>query len=97
MPESPKAGAPERNSSRGRYRYRFRECHVTTVPDSLALPAFEAVCVTGEERNCGATSSTLHTLDELTRWIAGHCAQSGHELYEQTVCALVRAEPGAWQ
>ncbi|MEE1801088.1 hypothetical protein PUR57_20795 [Streptomyces sp. JV176] len=47
---------------------------MTTVPDLVALPAFEAVCVTGE-----------------------HCAQSGHELYEQTVRALVRAEPGAWQ
>ncbi|WP_456113498.1 DUF7848 domain-containing protein [Streptomyces corynorhini] len=45
---------------------------------------------------CSATSGTLHTPDELTRWIAGHCAQSGHELYEQTV-RVVRAEPGAWQ
>jgi len=90
MPDSPNAGVP-------RGRYRFREYRVTTVPDPVALPAFEAVCVTGEERNCGATSGTLHSTDELTRWIAGHCAQSGHELYEQTVRALVRAEPGAWQ
>ncbi|CAL9325065.1 hypothetical protein [Streptomyces sp. SudanB91_2054] len=95
MPDSPSVGAPVRNSSRG--RYRFREYHVTTVPDPLALPTFEAVCVTGEEHNCGATSGTLHTSDELTRWIAGHCAQSGHQLYEQTVRALVRAGPGAWQ
>ncbi|MEU6404624.1 hypothetical protein [Streptomyces sp. NPDC046985] len=95
MPDSSNAGAPVRNSSRG--CYRFREYHMTTVPDSLALPTFEAVCVTGEEHHCGATSGTLHTSDELTRWITGHCAQSSHELYEQTVRALVRAEPGAWQ
>jgi len=95
MPDPPTSDAPVRDASRG--RYRFREYHVTTVPDPLALPTMEAVCVTGEERNCGATSGTLHTSDELTCWIAGHCAQSGHELYEQTVRALVRAEPGAWQ
>ncbi|MFJ2649649.1 hypothetical protein ACIO1C_23355 [Streptomyces sp. NPDC087420] len=94
MPDSPNAGAPVRDASRG--RYRFREYRVTTVPDPLALPTMEAVCVTGEERSCGATSGTLHTSDELTRWIAGHRAQSGHELYEQTVRALVRAEPGPW-
>ncbi|GAA0931981.1 hypothetical protein GCM10009574_011970 [Streptomyces asiaticus] len=52
MPDSPNAGAPVRNDSRG--RYRFREYHVTTVPDPMALPAFEAVCVIGEARNCGA-------------------------------------------
>ncbi|MFE3644922.1 hypothetical protein ACFXOM_28760 [Streptomyces sp. NPDC059169] len=95
MPESPNAGAPVRNASRG--RYRFREYHVATVPDPMALPAFAAVCVTGGERNCGATSGTPHTPDELTSWIAGHCAQSGHELYRGTARALVRAEPGAWQ
>ncbi|MGW5248829.1 DUF7848 domain-containing protein [Streptomyces sp. NPDC004129] len=95
MPDATNADAPARGIARG--RYRFREYHVTTVPDPLALPAFEAVCVTGEERNCGATSGTLHTLDELTRWIAGHCALTGHQDYEQTVRALLRAEPGAWQ
>ncbi|MDT0380684.1 hypothetical protein RM572_18180 [Streptomyces sp. DSM 42041] len=70
---------------------------MTTVPDALALPAFTAVCVTSEERNCGAASGTLHTSDELTRWIAEHRAQTGHQHYEQTVRAILRAEPGAWQ
>ncbi|WP_444533440.1 DUF7848 domain-containing protein [Streptomyces anulatus] len=95
MPDSTNTDAPSRNATRG--RYRFREYHVTTVPDPLALPAFTAVCVTGEEHNCGAASGTLHTPDELTRWIAGHCAATGHELYEQTSRTLLRAEPRAWQ
>ncbi|MEU8523864.1 hypothetical protein [Streptomyces sp. NPDC048577] len=95
MSDATNTDVPARSTARG--RFRFREYHVTTVPDPLALPSVEAVCVTGEERNCGATSGTLHTPDELTRWIAEHCAQSGHELYEQIVRALVRAEPGAWQ
>ncbi|MDX3855875.1 hypothetical protein [Streptomyces sp. AK02-01A] len=70
---------------------------MTTVPDPLALPTMEAVCVTGEERSCGATSGTLHTSDELTRWIAGHCAQTGHDFYHRTTRATLRAELGAWQ
>ncbi|WP_066945787.1 hypothetical protein [Streptomyces lushanensis] len=95
MTDAKNADVPARGIARG--RYRFREYHVTTVPDSLLLPAFTALCVTGEERSCGATSGTLHTLDEVTRWIAGHCAQTGHQHYEQTVRAILRAELGAWQ
>ncbi|WP_330300375.1 DUF7848 domain-containing protein [Streptomyces sp. NBC_00503] len=95
MPDSADTNAPVRDSARG--RYRFREYQVTTVPDPMALPAFTAVCVTGEERNCAATSHTLHTSDELTRWIAEHCARTGHQDYEQTVRAILHAEPGAWQ
>ncbi|MFI6861523.1 hypothetical protein ACIBKZ_16740 [Streptomyces sp. NPDC050421] len=95
MSDATNAGAPARGIARS--RYRFREYHVTMAPDPLALPALTAVCVTGEERSSGATSGTMHTPDELTRWIAGHCAQTGHQDYEQTVRAVLRAEPGAWQ
>ncbi|MEU4119823.1 hypothetical protein AB0F71_35655 [Kitasatospora sp. NPDC028055] len=78
-------------------RYRFRDYHVTTVTDPMALPTFEAICVTGEGQDCAAASGELHTPEELTRWIAGHCAQTGHQSYEQTTRAVVRAKPGAWQ
>ncbi|MEU6407046.1 hypothetical protein [Streptomyces sp. NPDC046985] len=44
-----------------RKRYRFREYHVTAVVDPMALPTFEAVCVTGEGHDCGATSGEVHT------------------------------------
>ncbi|XVV39307.1 hypothetical protein ACQPXT_40390 [Streptomyces sp. CA-100214] len=70
---------------------------MTAAPDPLALSVFAVACVTGEERDCGATSGTLHDPDELTRWIAGHCATTGHELYEQTTRTVLRAELGAWQ
>ncbi len=59
-----------------RKRYRFREYHVTTVVDPITLPAFEAVCVTGEDRDCGATSGEVHTEGELTHWIAEHCVRA---------------------
>jgi hypothetical protein len=95
MPDATNADAPAHGLTRG--RYRFREYHVTTIPDPLALPAFTALCVTGEEHNCGATSGALHTPDERTRWISEHCAATGHELYEQAARTLLRAEPGAWQ
>ncbi|MFD7454231.1 hypothetical protein [Kitasatospora sp. NPDC059827] len=78
-------------------RYRFREYHVTTATDPMALPTFKALCVTSEERNCAASSGEMHAPEELTRWIAGHCAQTGHQSYEQTMRTVVRAEPGAWQ
>ena len=42
-------------------RYRFREYTVTTVLDPMALPTFEAICVAGEQQDCGATSDKVHT------------------------------------
>ncbi|MEU7182034.1 MULTISPECIES: hypothetical protein [Streptomyces] len=95
MPDPTATDAPGRDATRG--RYRFREYHVTIVAGPMALPAYELLCVTGEEHNCGAESGTLHTPDELTRWIAEHCARTGHQHYEQTARAILRAEPGAWQ
>jgi hypothetical protein len=80
-----------------RRRFRFREYTVRPAPDPLTLPTFTAVCVTGDDRDCGAASGELHDPDELTQWIATHCAQTGHELYERTVRELLRAEPGPWQ
>jgi hypothetical protein len=48
-------------------RYRFREYTVTTVLDPMALPTFEAVCVTGEDQDCGAASGQMHTPEALDR------------------------------
>ncbi|WP_236242883.1 hypothetical protein [Streptomyces sp. CC228A] len=91
MSDSAHTGTPVRR------RYRFREYHVTAVVDPMTLPTFAAVCVTGEDHDCGATSGELHTEDELTRWIAEHCAETGHDFYHRTTRATLRAEPGAWQ
>ena len=78
-------------------RYQFREYTVSTVLDAMALPTVEAVCVTGEEQDCGAASGQMHTPEELTRWIAAHCAQTGHAINERTARATLRAEPGEWK
>ncbi|GAA2948143.1 MULTISPECIES: DUF7848 domain-containing protein [Streptomyces] len=91
MPDPATIGTPTRK------RYRFREYHVTAVVDPMTLPTFSVVCVTGEDHDCGATSGELHAEGELTRWIAEHCAQTGHDFYHRTTRATLRAEPGAWQ
>ncbi|MEV5509530.1 hypothetical protein [Streptomyces orinoci] len=78
-------------------RYRFRDYTVRAEADPLTLPTFTAVCVTGDERDCGATSGDVHSPDELVRWIAAHCAQTRHGLYERTTRETVCAEPGAWR
>ncbi|MEY9871032.1 hypothetical protein ABH931_000486 [Streptacidiphilus sp. MAP12-33] len=77
-------------------RYRFREYSVRTVADPCSLPALSAVCVTGEEADCGASSGEVHSAEELVRWIAEHCAQTQHELFERQERATVRAEAGVW-
>ena len=39
----------------------------------------------------------MHTPEGLTRWIAAHCAQTGHATYERTTRATLHAEPGEWK
>ena len=63
----------------------------------MALPTFEAVCVTGEDQDCGVASGQMHTPEELTRWIAAHCARTSHATYERTTRATLHAEPGEWK
>ncbi|MFE5740135.1 hypothetical protein [Streptomyces celluloflavus] len=62
--------------------------------DPMTLHTPEAVCVTGEDHDCGATSDELHAEAELTRWIAEHCPQTGHDFYHRTTLC---AESSAWQ
>ncbi|WP_240136999.1 DUF7848 domain-containing protein [Streptomyces sp. MUM 178J] len=91
MPDATSASTPS-----SRRRYRFRQYHVTAVVDPMTLPTVEAVCVTGEDHDCGATSGAVHAEDELIRWIADHCARTGHVFYRRTTRTTLRAEPGAW-
>ncbi|MEY9873635.1 hypothetical protein ABH931_003124 [Streptacidiphilus sp. MAP12-33] len=77
-------------------RYRFRDYKVTAVPDALGLPTLGAVCVTGESADCGARSEDVTDPGALVRWIAEHCAATGHETYEHHTTVTVQAEPGAW-
>ncbi|WP_327367042.1 hypothetical protein [Streptomyces sp. NBC_01217] len=58
MPDSANATTSVRNAVRR--RYRFREYHVTTAVDPMALSTFEAVCVTGEDTAAPTDSPHNH-------------------------------------
>lgn len=75
---------------------RFREYQVRAVADPQALPTFTAVCVTGEDADCGAESGDMHDPDALVHWIAGHFRDTGHAHFERSTRAQVIAEAGPW-
>lgn len=77
-------------------RFRFRDYHVNPVTDPMSLPTLSAVCVTGEDADCGAASGDVRSAEELVRWIAEHFAETKHETFERTERATVRAEAGEW-
>lgn len=75
---------------------RFREYKVRAVIDPQALPTFTAVCVTGEDTDCGATSGDVLDPDTLVQWIAVHFRDTGHTRFERSTRAPVIAEAGPW-
>ncbi|MFI1890476.1 DUF7848 domain-containing protein [Streptomyces jumonjinensis] len=80
-----------------RATYRFRNYEISSDPTSPP-PAYSAVCVTGEESDCGAaTSDEQITEDAVAEWIAEHSRDTGHDLYRKKVEGYVRSEPGEWQ
>jgi hypothetical protein len=75
---------------------RFREYSVRAVADPQALPVFTAVCVTGEDADCGVGSGDLFDPDVLVQWIAGHFRDTGHTQFERCTRAVVIVEAGPW-
>lgn len=82
-------------------RFRFREYDVTSQPgvnsDELATPEYQAVCVAGDEADCGQTSGEVGGADEVARWMAAHTRDTGHQRYRHAYWVYVTVEPGAWQ
>ncbi|MER7817413.1 hypothetical protein [Streptomyces sp. NPDC096153] len=61
--------------------YRLRNYRVT--PDETALPSYQAVCVSGEEADCGADSTDQPDEEALTRWMAEHTRDTGHDRFKR--------------
>jgi hypothetical protein len=80
-----------------RTRLRFRAYDLTPLADSAVLPAARAVCVTGADADCGAASPELTDGAALTRWLAEHCRDTGHESFELLHRTALRVTPGHWQ
>ncbi|MFD9151946.1 DUF7848 domain-containing protein [Streptomyces albidoflavus] len=78
-----------------RATYRFRQYVVT--PDELAEPAFQAVCVSGEQTDCGADSGDQEDEEALTRWMTEHTRDTGHGRFRVAPWSYVMVEAGTWQ
>ncbi len=78
-----------------RATYRFRQYGVT--PDELAEPVFQAVCVSGDETDCGADSGDQEDEETLTGWMAEHTRDSGHDRFRVAPWSYVMVKAGAWQ
>jgi hypothetical protein len=86
--------------------FRFRMFEVTQesgtpqpsgiTTDESAMPEYEAVCVSGDETDCGEGSGPLEDADELARWMAEHTRDTGHQRYRRAYCEYALVEPGAW-
>lgn len=78
-----------------RARYRLRNYKIT--PAKTMMPAHQAVCVTGEDADCGADSGDKACAADVERWIAEHTRDTGHGFYRLAQWDYVQTEPGAWQ
>ncbi|EST17968.1 MULTISPECIES: DUF7848 domain-containing protein [Streptomyces] len=78
-----------------RATYRFREHKIT--PDPLGVPEHQAVCVSGDETECGADSGLLPDGKELARWMAEHTRDTGHLRFRAAQWGYALMEPGAWK
>ncbi|MDX3165999.1 hypothetical protein PV516_19615 [Streptomyces scabiei] len=81
--------------------YRMRDYDVTSQPgvssDELAMPEYQAVCVSGDDADCGQTSGDVGSPDEVGRWMAAHTRDTGHHRYRHAYWVYVTVSPGAWQ
>ncbi|MYT25958.1 hypothetical protein GTW69_37780 [Streptomyces sp. SID7760] len=79
----------------GAKTYRLREYAVSA--DESSAPAYQAVCVSGEEVDCGADSADQPDEEELVRWMAQHARDTGHDRFRRARWDYATVEPGAWR
>ncbi|HEY0690707.1 MAG TPA: hypothetical protein VGD71_16905 [Kribbella sp.] len=78
-----------------RSTYRFREYEIT--PDPLGVPDHQAVCVSGDDTECGADSETQPEGEALGRWMAEHTRDTGHLRFRVAQWGYALMKAGAWQ
>ncbi|MFC1417047.1 DUF7848 domain-containing protein [Streptacidiphilus cavernicola] len=74
--------------------FRFRNYEIK--PDLTGLPLLAAVCVSGEETECGAASEEQTDPEKVGRWIAQHLQDTGHDRYQRRYADYVTACLGEW-
>lgn len=56
----------------------------TTTPDPVGESVWSAVCVSGEEKDCGASSKELDSERAVVDWMAQHCAETRHSRFKRS-------------
>ncbi|MEU1574438.1 hypothetical protein ABZ519_25430 [Streptomyces collinus] len=62
----------------------FRYVPYTIVQDASALPEYEAYCVSGEDRDCGAGSGRCQGPGEVEEWQRRHTQVTRHLRYRRS-------------
>ncbi|MEU7150706.1 hypothetical protein AB0B15_22110 [Streptomyces sp. NPDC045456] len=82
-------------------RHIFRYVPFTIRQDPTAEPTYEAVCVSGEEKECGEKSDEWLTPHPVEVWMREHSKETGHRRYRRNFqdYAAVEAElpAGPWK
>lgn len=66
--------------------YKIRE-------DRTSMPTYGAVCVSGDDADCGAESGQHVDTKPVDTWMARHRAQTGHARYQQVFISYATVEP----
>ncbi|WP_405593146.1 hypothetical protein [Streptomyces sp. NBC_01092] len=61
--------------------------------DPIGEVTWAAVCVSGEEEECGASSGDLGAEKAANLWMAVHRAGTGHNRFKRSVTDYVLVEP----
>jgi len=75
-------------------RLRFRDYVV--APDLMAAREFGALCVSGEDADCGARAVESLDNTEVDRWIVTHFRDTGHERFERSITDYAVVQAGEW-
>ena len=63
-------------------RLRFKPFTIRQDPE--AAEQYEAVCVAGDDADCGASSGKRTDPDPVELWMIDHTARTGHERFRRT-------------
>ncbi|MFF3376042.1 hypothetical protein ACFYXF_24190 [Streptomyces sp. NPDC002680] len=73
----------------------FRYVPYSIVQDGSAEPEYEARCVSGDERDCGAVSGRHANPAEVEEWQRLHTQETGHTRYRRCFADYSVLEPQA--
>ncbi|MFE0175183.1 hypothetical protein ACFWZ2_22965 [Streptomyces sp. NPDC059002] len=65
----------------------------TLVQDPYAAPEYEALCVVGEDADCGATSGRHADPGPVEEWQRLHTQETGHLRYRRTFADYAVMQP----